>query len=99
MSTHYPDNLLRYLRNHIPINTVIINMLQLDLRSNHNDAHLRFRCPLCNNFHTATKNVTNLARCFDCKKNFNPIDLVMAAAQCSFVDAVELLKKKSHWQM
>jgi hypothetical protein len=98
MSKHYPDNLLRDLRNHIPIDTVIIDMLRLDLRRNDKETLLRFRCPLCDKFHTATNLKTNLARCFDCEKNFNSIDLVMAAAQCGFVDAVELLKKKSHWQ-
>jgi hypothetical protein len=33
-----------------------------------------------------------LARCFDCKKNFNPIDMVITAGNYHFVDAVELLK-------
>jgi predicted RNA-binding Zn-ribbon protein involved in translation (DUF1610 family) len=93
MSKHYPDNLLRSLRNHIPIDTVITEMLRLELR--HTDTMLRFRCPLCGNFHTATNPKTNLARCFDCRKNFNPIDLVMAVGQCNFVDAVELLKNRA----
>lgn len=78
------------LRNQIPINEVIIDLLNLKLRTV--NAILRFRCPLCGNFHTATKHETNLARCFDCQKNFNPIDLVMTVGKCSFVDAVELLK-------
>jgi hypothetical protein len=98
MSKYYPGNLLRALRNNIPIDSVITDMLKLDLRRNHNDTHLRFRCPVCHRFHTATQRKTNLARCFDCEKNFNPIDLVMAVTQCGFVDAVELLKNKSHWQ-
>ena len=99
MSKHYADNLLRNLRNHIPIDTVVIDMLQLDIsRNNDKDTLLRFRCPLCDNFHTATNPKTNLARCFDCETNFNPIDLVMAAARCGFVDAVELLRKRSHRQ-
>lgn len=95
MSKHYPANLLRLLRNQISINAVISDMLRLDLR--HAGTLMRFRCPLCNNFHTATDQSTNLARCFDCRKNFNPIDMVIAVTQCSFVDAVERLKKKSHW--
>ena len=78
------------LRNQIPIDEVITNLLDLQVR-NVNEI-LRFRCPLCYNFHTATKHETNLARCFDCQKNFNPIDLVMAVGKCSFVDAVERLK-------
>ena len=55
---------------------------------------LRFRCPLCDNFHTGTTNKTNLARCFDCQQNFNPIDLVTAVAKCSFLDAVEYLVER-----
>jgi hypothetical protein len=91
MSTHYPDSLLRVLRNNIPIDRLITGMLRLDTRRR--DLLLRFRCPVCHNFHTATNPKTNLARCFDCQKNFNPIDMVMAVAQCDFVDAVELLKE------
>lgn len=95
MSNHYPSTLLRRLRNQIPIDTVIVDVLRLDIR--HIDTLLRFRCPLCDNFHTATNPQTNLARCFDCRKNFNPIDLVMAVVQCSFVEAVEHLKKQPCW--
>ena len=98
MSTYYPDNLLRNLRNHVPIDKVVIEILRLELRRNPNDTHLRFRCPVCGRFHTATNPKTNLARCFDCKKNFNPIDLVMAVIKCDFVDAVEMLKEKSQRQ-
>ena len=97
MSNPYPATLLRTLRNRIPIDTVIIDMLRLDIR--HSDTLLRFRCPLCAGFHTATAPKTNLARCFDCEKNFNPIDLVIAVTNCSFVDAVERLKKRSHWMV
>ena len=79
------------LRNQIPIDAVIIDLLKLEVRSNHQI--LRFRCPLCYNFHTATNHRTNLARCFDCQKNFNPIDLIMTVGECSFVNAVERLKE------
>jgi DNA primase len=78
------------LRNQIPIDEVITDLLNLKVRNV--NAILRFRCPLCHNFHTATNHDTNLARCFDCQKNFNPIDLVMTVGKCSFVDAVQLLK-------
>ena len=91
MSNRYDANFLRKLRNEIPIDRVIINFLKLEARNVKNI--LRFRCPLCDNFHTATNDQTNLARCFDCKVNFNPIDLVITVEKCSFVDAVERLKK------
>ena len=90
MSKHYTADFLRMLRNQIPIDEVITDLLNLKVRNV--NAILRFRCPLCGNFHTATKHETNLARCFDCQKNFNPIDLVMTVGKCSFVDAVQLLK-------
>ncbi|MCP4233950.1 MAG: hypothetical protein GY770_10280 [Aestuariibacter sp.] len=91
MSTHYTAHFLRMLRNQIPINEVIIDLLNLEVRNDHQ--LLRFRCPLCDNFHTATNHKTNLARCFDCKNNFNPIDLVMTVENCGFLDAVKILKR------
>lgn len=90
MPKHYSADFLRILRNQIPIDTVITNFLKLELRDDHHI--LRFRCPLCFNFHTATNHKTNLARCFDCMKNFNPIDLVITVAKCNFLDAVQFLK-------
>lgn len=90
MSKHYTADFLRMLRNQIPIDEVIIDLLNFEVRNDHKI--LRFRCPLCYNFHTATNHQTNLARCFDCQKNFNPIDLVMTVGKCSFLDAVQILK-------
>ena len=95
MANHYSAILLRTLRNRIPIDAVIVDVLRLDIRPD--KTLLRFRCPLCERFHTATNPKTNLARCFDCEKNFNPIDMVIAVTHCSFVDAVERLKNRSHW--
>jgi hypothetical protein len=92
MAEHYSANLLRRLRNQIPIDAVIADLLKLEVKNDRNI--LRFRCPLCYNFHTATNHKTNLARCFDCQKNFNPIDLVMTAGKCGFLDAVEILKDR-----
>jgi len=80
------------LRNQIPIDEVITDLLNLKVRNV--NAILRFRCPLCHNFHTATNHDTNLARCFDCQKNFNPIDLVMTVGKCGFIDAVQILKDR-----
>jgi hypothetical protein len=76
---------LRYLRNQIPIQSVIPSVNGADAQ------HLRFDCPICGDRDTAVNKNTNLARCFGCQKNFNPIEMVMAAHQLSFVDAVYLL--------
>jgi hypothetical protein len=92
MSQYYSKDFLRRLRNDIPIDEVVTNLLNLEVRNNHQ--MFRFRCPMCGNFHTATNPETNLARCFDCKMNFNPIDLVMTVGNCSFLDAVKILKNR-----
>ena len=89
----YSSQYLRKLRNEIPIDTVITNLLKMEVHKT--TGRLRFRCPTCGNYHTAVNPKTNLARCFDCKKNFNPIDLVMAVSGCSFMDAVQYLEKNA----
>jgi len=90
MSQYYPADFLRLLRNAIPIDEVIVDLLNLEVRNG--GEMLRFRCPLCHNFHTATNHKTNLARCFDCRKNFNPIDMIITVEKCGFVEAVKILK-------
>jgi len=85
----YTDGFLKRLRNEIDIDQVI-NALALETRTGTH--YLRFRCPACHGFHTATNPKTNLARCFECNINFNPIDLVMAVTAQSFVETVEYLK-------
>jgi hypothetical protein len=87
--TAYTDGFLTRLRNDIDID-LVINRLRLETRSG--KKFLRFRCPVCHGFHTATNPKTNLGRCFDCKINFNPIDMVMAVTARSFVETVEFLK-------
>jgi len=80
---------LRVLRNEIPIDRVIARLAipaKPDL-----DGYLRFRCPLCAEFHTATHPRTNLARCFRCQVNFNTIDLVIAERNVSFLQATRFL--------
>ena len=93
MSRQYPPDFLRKIRNEIPIDTVIISLLKLDTRMEYE--RLRFRCPLCHEYQTSINPKTNLARCFDCKQNFNPIDIVITVDHCGFIDAVEVLKKTS----
>ncbi len=90
MSQYYPADFLRMLRNDIPIDEVIVDLLNLEVQKDRKT--IRFRCPLCYNFHTAPNHKTNLARCFDCEKNFNPIDMVIMVGNCGFVDAVKILK-------
>ena len=92
MSQYYPADFLRMLRNDIPIDEVIVDLLNLEVQKDRKT--IRFRCPLCYNFHTATNHETNLAKCFDCEKNFNPIDMVITVSNCGFLDAVKFLKDR-----
>lgn len=77
------------LRNDIPIDFVILNVLHLPFKFS--EGFLRFLCPLCHEFNSATNPKTNLARCFRCHKNFNPIDLVIAEKNIPFRQAVDIL--------
>lgn len=90
MSNRLPPEMLRRLRNEIPITLVIADLLKLPTKVS--EGYFRFLCPLCTEFITATNPKTNLARCFLCEKNFNPIDMVMVVKQISFSKAVDYLK-------
>jgi DNA primase len=90
MSNRLPPEMLRRLRNEIPITLVIAEFLKLPTKVS--EGNFRFLCPLCTEFITATNPKTNLARCFLCEKNFNPIDMVMVVKQISFSKAVDYLK-------
>jgi len=89
MAKRYPKEFLRMLRNEIPIAILICDLLKLE--SKLSEGYFRFLCPICSCFNTATSQKTNLARCFRCEKNFNPIDMVMEVKRVGFVDAVEYL--------
>ena len=56
------------------------------------EGYFRFLCPLCSEFITATNPKTNLARCFRCEKNFNPIDMTMLVNRWNFRETVEYLE-------
>jgi hypothetical protein len=62
------------------------------LPSKFSQGYFRFLCPLCNEFQTATKSKTNLARCFRCERNFNTIDMVIISKGLRFVEGVQFLK-------
>lgn len=90
MKRRYSADELFELRNAIPIDTVIKELLGIPAKTS--EGFLRFLCPKCHEFQTATKSSTNLARCFLCEENFNPIELVMAVKRCGFVESAAYLK-------
>jgi hypothetical protein len=81
---------LTFLRNRVPVDCVIENLLELPTRRNHDK--LSFACPVCGGFDTSVNTADNLARCFACQQNFNPIELVMHQLKIGFVDSVKWLK-------
>jgi DNA primase len=87
-----PQSELRRLRNEIDIASLIE---RLGLVAKWVEGVFRFLCPRCNEFHTATNPRTNLARCFRCAENFNPIELVMAVRHCPFLEAVAYLQDQT----
>ena len=90
MCQRFSAETLRKLRNDIPIARLIADVLGIP--SKISEGYFRFLCPLCLDFNTATNPKTNLARCFRCERNFNPIDIVMLDKRLNFVEAVAYLR-------
>ena len=91
MPCRYSKDLLRRIRNEVDIREVV-GALALPWKIS--EGYFRFLCPKCSEFNTATNPRTNLGRCFRCRRNFNPIDLVMAVLTSSFLDSVEFLTQR-----
>lgn len=83
-----PPEHLRTLRNDLSVELVIEH---LRIPTSRRQRRQTFRCPLCGRFHTAINSSRNLARCFPCERSFNPIDLVMAECDWTFLEAVDYL--------
>lgn len=56
------------------------------------DGKLIFVCPQCSESQTSVNPKTNLARCFRCEKNWNPIDFTMEVYRIEFLEAVGQLE-------
>lgn len=87
--SHITKPYLRRIRNEIDVRALIAETLKLEYRMS--DGRFRFLCPLCQEFNTAVNPATNLARCFRCLKNFNPIDMVIVVKRYDFLKAVDFL--------
>jgi hypothetical protein len=93
VTRRFTSGQLTYLRNQVPIIRVIEAMPEVETR--HAGGKLRFGCPVCHGFNTSINDEVNLGRCFDCRKNFNPIELVMCQRQISFVESVKWLQQRT----
>jgi hypothetical protein len=74
MTRRFSPEELTFLRNRVPISCVIETLLDSPTRST--NGKLSFACPVCGGFDTSINMAHNLARCFACRQNFNPIELV-----------------------
>ena len=93
MNRRFSSRELTFLRNDIPMERVVVSFLALQHRRDSDK--LRFACPLCGTFDTSIHPKTNLARCFCCKRNFNPIEMVMAHLKLGFAESVNWLKDRN----
>lgn len=91
MTRRFSSQELSYLRNQVPIAGVIDALPDLA----NGTGKSSFACPVCRGMNTSINAAHNLARCFDCRQNFNPIELVMHHLQFSFVDSVKWLKQRA----
>jgi DNA primase len=89
MPRFFPNHLLRQLRNQVSFPKLFAALRWPHKRRGDQWA---FLCPHCNETTSAVNPRTNLARCFHCETNFNPIDFTMAVQHCSFVEAVHYLE-------
>lgn len=89
MPRYFTDEHLRRLRNEISFAQLF---RALNWPHKQRDGQLAFVCPRCGEYRSAINPRTNLARCFHCQTNFNPIDFLMVAKPCDFVQAVSLLE-------
>jgi len=84
--------ILRRLRNDLPLRVVIERLLQLPFKEV--EGVYKYQCPVCKELTSTINPKANLGRCHLCKKNFNPIDLVMVKTKQNFSQSVKMLLEK-----
>ena len=89
MKSRFSSRELYELRNNILIENLIKG---IQIPSKQSGDYFRFKCPICANYNTAINPKTNLARCFQCNRNFNTIDLIMFWKKYTFIQSVNYLK-------
>lgn len=87
-----PPDLLRQIRNDLPMSVVIHNLGHRAPPSKMIEGYFRFQCPHCRELRATVNPRNNLAHCFCCGKNLNNIDLLVALGY-DFLAAATLLEK------
>ncbi len=85
-------DLLRRLRNDLPMRVTIAALGRDGPPSKMRDGRFCFLCPHCGEMLAYVNPRNNLAHCFACAKNFNNIDLLLACDH-DFPSAVALLER------
>lgn len=92
MTRRFSSKALSFLRNRVPIDQVIETLFGSPIQNK--SGKLLFACPICGASDTSVNHVHNLARCFSCRRNFNPIELVMHQRKIGFVGSVKWLQSR-----
>jgi DNA primase len=74
--TMISKDLLRRLRNDLPMSITIARLGREGPPSKMSAGYFRFLCPRCGDMRATVNPRNNLAHCFSCKKNLNNIDLL-----------------------
>ena len=82
--------LLRALRNDLPMKLTVTRLGQHGPISKQSDGYFRFQCPRCGELRATVNPKNNLTHCFSCGENINNIDLMMVQGH-DFRAAVTIL--------
>ena len=85
-------DLLRRIRNDLPMPVTIAALGADGPPAKRSDGYYRFLCPHCGEMQATVNPRNNLAHCFYCAKNLNNIDLLMTLGY-DFPTAVAVLKQ------
>ena len=85
------EELLRRLRNDLPMAVTIAALGRQGPPSKISEGYFRFLCPHCGEMLATVNPRNNLAHCFCCRKNLNNIDLLLTEGH-DFRSAVALLE-------
>jgi hypothetical protein len=85
-------DLLRRLRNDLPMPVTIAALGREGPPSKISEGYFRFVCPHCGEMRATVNPRNNLAHCFTCEKNLNNIDLLLTL-DYDFPSAVTLLQR------
>jgi DNA primase len=85
-------DLLRRLRNDLPMRFTIATLGREAPPSKMSDGYFRFLCPRCGEMRATVNPRNNLAHCFCCQQNLNNIDLLITLGY-DFRSAVTILER------